>query len=441
MSDSPKYTDAIHGNRKDALALMRALKGGKETMKPHLAKWERESDKGYLDRQKNATLFNQTKKTIKTANGLIFRKDISVDEEINPLFLEKMDDIDDADTNLNEFSKDLSESALWDGLSLILVDLPQYKGEVANLAQQRALGLVPYFTKYDYSQVLNRRIENGKLVQITLAETVTEYKGAFQEETVQQERVLYIGGGKIYRDNVVVHEWKNSLSYIPIVPIYTNKESFFDATPRYLDLAELNVEHYNFKSQLKKTLFIASNPIPLVWGLPENAKTVTVGVDNAITFDRMDEGDFQWREFSGKSVDKLQEEIKKIEERMLTIGISLLTEKEQTAREATITAVGETSDLASIASSLEKGLNIAYSYWCDLMGVVTTGKITVNKDFTGATLSPDEARMYLEMYQAGTITLSQFWDEMEMREYIKPFDRDEVKAELEAQNQDTDLLV
>lgn len=436
--DSPKNTDAIHSSRKDGLALMRALKGGKATVKPYLSKWERESTKGYEDRQKNATLFNQTKKTIKTANGLIFRKEINLDDEVSAPFLERVDDIDGADTSLNEFAKDVEDSAIWDGLSLILVDIPKHNGEVVSLAQQRALGLVPYFTKYEYGQVLNRRVIDGRLVQITLEENVTEYEGQFKEKNVKQERVLFIGGGRVYRDNKIIHEWKNNLSYIPLVPVYSNKEGFFDASPRYQDLAELNIEHYNFKSQLRKTLFIASNPIPLIWSAPDE-KTVTIGVDNAIVFDRVGEGDFQWREFTGKSVDKLQEEIKKIEERMLAIGISLLTEKEQTAREATITAVGETSDLAGIATSLEKGLNMAYAYWCDLMGVVTTGKITVNKDFTGATLSPQEAKMYLEMYQAGTITLSQFWDEMEMREYLKEFDRDVVTAELEARNQETDF--
>lgn len=440
MSNSPKFTDSLHGARKDALAIMGAFKGGRKTVSPLLSKWEREDDKAYALRQKNATLFNQTKKTIKTANGMIFRKDINLDDEINPLFLEKINDIDDADTSLNELAKDIEESAKWDGLSLILVDTPRYDGEVVSLQQQRALGLVPYFTKYEYAQVLNRRVKDGKLVQITLEELVTDHRGEFGEESVTQERVLFIGGGKIYRDNVVVHEWTNNLSYIPLVPVYTNKTGFFDATPKYLDLAELNLKHYNFQSQLDKSLFIATNPIPVISGDIDENTTVNIGVDRAIKFDREGEGSFKWVEFTGSSIAPLREEIKDIEARMLTIGISLLTEKEQTATEAKISAVGETSDLASIASSLERGLNTAYSYWCDMMGVVPTGKISVNKDFTGAQLSPAEAKVYLDMYNAGTITLEQFWDEMEMREYIKEFDRDEAKAQLEANNQDTDLL-
>lgn len=440
MSNSPKFTDSTYNARKDALALMGAFKGGRKTVAPLLSKWEREDDKSYLLRQKNATLFNQTKKTIRVANGMIFRKDVSLSDDINALFLNKVDDIDDADTSLNDFAKDLGETGQWDGLSLILVDAPQYEGTVSTLGQQRALGLVPYFTKYEYSQVINRRIEDGKLTQITLQEVVTDYDGDYGEKTVTQERVLYIGGGKIFRDDELYHEWTNRLSYIPIVPFYTNRAGFFDATPKYIDLAELNLKHFNFQSQLDKTLFIATNPIPVISGDIDEDTTINIGVDKAIRFSHKDEGEFKWVEFTGSSIAPLREEIKEIEERMLTIGISLVTDKQQTATEATIGAVGETSDLASIASSLERALNVAYSYWCDMMGVASTGKISVNKDFTGATLSPAEAKVYLDMYNAGTITLNQFWDEMEMREYIQEFDRDMVKAELEASSQDVDIL-
>lgn len=438
MSDSPKFTDGLYDSRKEALDTMTAFKGGKATVKKLLKKWERESDKGYADRQAVSTLFNQTRKTIKTANGMIFRKELSFTDLDNE-FMNRINDIDGADTSFNDFAKDVEESSLWDGISYVLVDVPRHEGEIASLAEQRARGLIPYFTKYNASQVLNRRFIDGKLVQITLQESVTEYEGNFKEKVVKQERVLFIGGGRVYRDDILQYEWTNSLGYIPLVPFYSNKTGFFDASPRYLDLAELNLKHYNFQSQLDKTLFIASNPIPVISGSPDNDTTINIGVDKAIAFPHANEGKFEWVEFAGTSVDKLQDEIKNIEERMLSIGISILTSKTQTATESAITSAGETSDLSSMASSLEKSLNMAYSYWCDLMGKTTIGEIKVNRDFTGVQLSPQEAKMYLDMYTAGTITLNQFWDEMEKREYLSEVDRDLALAELEAKNQDTDL--
>jgi len=437
MSDTPKFTDSLHEERKDDLAVMHAFKGGKKRVKKLLHKWERETDAGYLARQNVCTLYNQTRKTIKTANGMIFRKSLSF-KDLNKDFEEKSSNIDGSDTSLNDFAKDVNEASLWDGISYILVDTPSNNGqEIVTLQQQLSAGIIPYFTKVTNAQILNRRIENNKLTQITIQENVKKYTGEFKEEIVTQERVLYIGGGALFQDDELIDIWENKLDYIPLVPVYSNKLGYFDASPRYLDLAELNLKHFNYQSQLDKTLFIASNPIPKVWG--NAGKELTIGVDQAMSWDNKEDGDFEWCEFQGTSVEKLQEEISKTEARMLAIGISLLTDKEQTATEVAINSAGETSDLASMASSLETSLNTAYGYWCEMMGKTNTGTIGVNKDFTGIALSPQDAKMYLDMYNSGTISLSQFWDEMEGKEYLKPFDRDVVKSEIEAENQNTDL--
>jgi len=439
MSDTPKFTDSIHEARKIDLELMAAFQGGKKTAKKYLAKWERETVEGYQARQTTCTLYNQTRKTIKTANGMIFRKDIVLSEDIDKGFKKRTTDIDGSDTSLNDFAKSINDASLWDGISYILVDTPSNGDrEIVTLKQQIDAGIVPYFTKITNNQILNRRVENNVLTQITIQESVMAYKGRFQEEAVLRERVLFIGGGELYEDNILIDSWTNTLLYIPIVPVYTNKVGFMDATPRYLDLAELNLKHFNYQSQLDKTLFIASNPIPVIYG--EADKDLVVGVDQAMKFDRKEDGGFEWVEFAGTSVDKLQGEISKIELLMLSIGISILTDKEQTATESAINAAGETSDLSSMASSLASSLNMAYSYWCDMMGKKATGRISVNKDFTGMALTPAQAKIYLDMYNSGTLTLEQFWDEMELREVIQTIeDRDLIKAELEAQNQTTGL--
>lgn len=440
--NSPKFTDAVHRARAEDLALMDDFRHGKKKIKLRLTRWELETDKGYKARQEVCTLYNQTRKAIKTANGMVFRKDITLSEDIDKDFLKKAKDIDDLDTHLNDFARDTNDSAINDGLAYILLDTPKNETgkEIITLRQQLDAGLVPYFVKIKHSQVLNRRIRGNKLHQITIQESVSVEDGAFGEKQVTQEKVLYIGGGKVYQDDKVVYEWKNNLKYIPIVPVYTNKVGFLDATPLFLDLAELNIKHFNYQSQLDKTLFVASNPVPLFWGeKPNKDGKVVIGVDHAFHWERKEEGGFEWAEFEGKSVDKLQEEIKNIEGRMLAIGLSILTEKEQTATEAGISHAKETSDLPSIASSLEKALNVAYGMWCDMMGKTPKGTITVNKDFKGVALSPAEAKLFLDMYNSGTITLEQFWDEMESREYLKEFDRDIAKAEIEAKNQNTDL--
>jgi hypothetical protein len=443
MGNSPSFEDKIYKKRLAQWSKVNAFRDGIGSVVKLLNKWERESVDGYKARQNVATLFNATKKTILTANGLLFRKEIAWTDDLNAQFLEKaLSNIDNCDSDLNEFAKDVTASALWYGISFILVDLPKSDIVPETRQQQIDLGLVPYFTKVEVPQIVNRRIEGNKLVQITIRETVTEPDGEFGEKDIEQYRVLNIGSGRIFRDNVVVHEWVTGLDYIPLIPIYSNKEGYLDASPKFMDLIDLNLKHFNFQSQLDKTLFIASNPVPKIWGsLKGDEDSMTIGVDQALVFARKDEGDFEWTEFKGTSVDKLQDEINNTEKRMAVIGLSMLTQREglKTATEKVIESTSENSDLVSVASSIEAGLNTAYIYWCDIMKTPITGEISANKDFNGVAMTPDQAKTYLEMYNSGTLTLDQLWDELQKQEFIGKFDREVAKANLEAKNQNVAL--
>lgn len=441
MSNSPSFEDKIYKQRIENWSKMEAFKEGLDAVKPYLMKWERESTDGFKARQKSATLFNVVNKTVQTSNGLIFRKEISY-SDLNPVFEQRIEDIDNRDADLNEFAKEVCESSLWKGVSYILVDMPFTEIIPETLQQQNELGLIPYFTKIEADQVVNRRISGDQLTQMTIKEVLTEYEGAFGEVQVEQYRVLFIGGGKIYRDDKVVREWTTGLNYIPIVPVYSNKKGYFDGASKFVEIANLNLKHFNLQSQLDKTLFIASNPIPKIWGsIGDETNEMTVGVDKALTWAHKDDGDFAWEEFKGTSVDKLQDELEKTEQRMATLGLSMLVkqQKDITATEKVIDSAGENSDLSSIADSVEWALNTAYAYFCDMMKTPLMGEIKVNDDFTGVGLSSEQAKVYLEMYNAGVLDIERLWDELQRQEFIAEFDRDEVKANIEAKNQSMDL--
>lgn len=438
MSNSPKFTDSTYSSNIAYFTFIDDFKHGVDKVKSRLIKWERETADGYESRKNNAVLFNVVKKTIETARGMMFRRELTWSDDLNKDFISCAENIDNNDTELNDFIKEAATNSLWDGISFILVDTPSTDQEVVTLQQQKALGIIPYFTHIRASQILNRRIEKGRLVQITIDENVTEPVGLFGERSINQQRVLFIGGGRIYRNDIIVSEWTNSLNYIPIVPVYSNKIGYLDGSPKYLELAYLNLKHFNLSSQLDKALYTASNPIPILYGSQSNGEqSITIGVDTALRFNSKQEGGFEWGEFKGTSIDKLQDEIKNTERRMNELAINTLTEnnKEKTATEAAIVSVKETSDLTSIASSIEWSANVAYQIWCEMQKLNPTGEIFLNKDFASVGLKPDEARVYLDMYNSGTLTLDQLWTELQNREFIKEFDRDIALSELEAQNQ------
>lgn len=459
MSNNPSFKDSTYTKRIAAFQKMDDFREGLEAVKGRLIQWEREDDKAFASRKERATLYNATKKIVNASVGMIFSKEIAY-TDLCPQFMEIEDDVDNNDSDLNEFMKECAESALWSGISYILLDTPTSDIQPETLQQQRELGIRPYFTKIEAKQVINKRFShiNGtnQLTQMTIEETVTEYEEGFSEKEVTQWRVLFIGGGMVYRKKQddtysVVKTWATGLSYIPIVPVYSNKVGFFDATPKLIDIADLNLKHFNYQSQLDKTLFIAANPIPVIWGRTGGdndsisggkSKEVVIGVDTAITFRDKNEGDFAWVEFEGKSVDKLQEEIKNIETRIATLGLSMLTQANttKTATERKIDSAEENSDLSSFAKSIEWSANTAYIYFCDMVKANPTGEIKVNDEFVDSSITPEQAKVYLDMHRNGEMTLDQLWTELEHRDFIEEIsDRDMAKAELEAQNQNVTL--
>ena len=438
MSNSPSYQDANYTKRSKEWRRLHAFKEGREeVVKNHLEKWERESEDGFKSRQKRATLFNAVEKTIKGANGLIFKKELTY-ENLNQAFIDKMNDIDNCDTNLNDFAKQASELSFWYGISYILVDFPQNDQEIASYQQQIDLGIIPYFTLFSPLDVYNKRIEKNTLTQITFRTVSIENDGDFGEKTIEKFIVLNIGRGRVFVDDEMVYEWSTGLNYIPVVPVYTNKLGYLDAKPRFSNLADLNIKHMNFDSQNDKTLFIAANPIPKIFGnfKKGDSEKIVIGVDEAMEFNDKDSGDFQWEEFQGTCVDKIEAKLKALETQMATIGLSILTNvSTNTATEKVIDTAGENADLSAIASSVQWSINTAYSYWCDMMKVANSGEITVSKDFLKMLFDYNQAKVYLDMFNAGTMTIDMLWTELQQRDFLGEFDREVAKAELEAKNQ------
>lgn len=436
--NNPSFTDSRYLKNISSWKLMHDFKNGIESIKKHLKKWEREDKEGYKSRLESATLFNVVEKTIKTANGMIFKKELTYDN-LNKDFLAKSHDIDNNDSDINEFFRHASEAALWYGVSYIVVDFPFNTDEIVNKQQQLEKGLVPYFSYVTPLDVPNFRYENNQLTQFTIKSIEIVPDGDFGEKSVERYRVFKKGSITIFEEGVAPIEILTGLDYIPIIPLYTNKQSNLSGKPRFKSLALMNIKHFNYESQLDKTLFIASNPIPVIYGTKDN-EDITIGVDKALTFSNKEEGGFEWVEFVGTSVDKLQNKINSIEVQMVEMGIAVITQKEMTATERMINKISEDSDLSAIANSISWSATTAYQYWCDMMGVSYADEaIIVNSNFDQMMLTPNDANFYLDSYSRGAISRDRLWTELQNRGILGEFDKEAEKAELEANVDDVKL--
>ena len=220
------------------------------------------------------------------------------------------------------------------------------------------------------------------------------------------------------------------LATIPLVAIYTDRKSYFESKPPLLDLAYQNLRHYRLTSDLDRILHKASVPILYFVGRDTTKASETISPDAGIDVDTG--GAVGWAEIQGSSIDKAQEEIAKVEGRMAALGLSVIAEQPKSARTATESVMdydAETSELSSMARALQDGLEAAFGFHAQFMGLemAAGGSVGINKDFSQLSLDAQTLQSYSNMVAAGQVSLDTLWSIMQRAEKLP----EEFDAELE----------
>ena len=438
MSIMTQSSDSVSFKHPEYIAYMQQIAKckdiyeGIDTAKKHLYKLERESDLSYNTRLDNATLKNFVKRATEAFVGMIYRKHIET-TGLNDAMIEILDSVDRTN-NINKFARDLTTSVVVSGKAFIAVD-----------SSVDGTGL-PYAVIYDRSQVINwNKDSNGRYTRIIVQEAVEEPSGEFGVEYVNQYRVYKENGNvDIYREVnsaiVLVDTITTEYDYIPIIAI-----DLSDVPPLY-DVAKMTIKHMNRSSIKDKYLDMAATPVPLIWGIgiDESVGSGTkpvfvVGADEAFLFQgTKDECDFQWRELSGSSIDKLQEDLSVIEEDITSGIIRAATSDTTTIKTATQSfyeAAESANRVTVIAQSVEQALNKMLSYLADIANteIEPTAGIIVNKDFNAVTGNNQDLRLLWEVYLGGTLSAETFIASLAKYEVI---DIGSVRDEIERINKD-----
>lgn len=265
--------------------LARALLGGTRAMrvagKTYLPKWPDEEESAYQFRLSVSVLFPAYKRTVETLTGKPFSKAITRHDDIPAKIGEWLEDVDLQGRNLDAFAADQMEAALGYGLSGILVECPDAEkagvkknaeGVTTQAAEQEA-GIRPYFVSIGPLQILGWRAERIKdswrLMQLRFTEKVEEPDGPFATKCIEQVRVLEPGRWETHRKKDVngVHEWvlheegTTSLGFIPFVPVYGKRKGYMLGEPPLIEVAHLNVKHWQSQSDQDNLLHVARVPI------------------------------------------------------------------------------------------------------------------------------------------------------------------------------------
>ncbi len=204
-----------------------------------------------------------------------------------------------------------------------------------------------------------------------------------------------------------------------------------------LDLAYLNVKHWQSQSDQDNILRVARVPILAMIGAEEDSQ-LKVGASSAV---KLPQGAaLQYVEHSGAAIGAGAESLLKLEEQMIQTGAELLVSKpgQRTATEASNDAEGNKSDLLRIAEGFEDSLDMALQFMADWVNVPSGGSVSLFKDYGASTLTDASAQLILTMQQSGLISKTTAIREQQRRGMLDA--ALEPELELEAVSQDGPAL-
>lgn len=408
--------------------LVAALLGGTRTMRAagtaYMPKWPAEKDEAYQCRLDTAVLFPAYSRTVETLTGKPFSKPISV-EDSNASFDNWLANIDLQGRNLHSFAADQMELTIGYGLAGILVDVPLRDDSVRTVADERVAGIRPYLIQIKAHQIKGWRAEmiNGKmqLTMLRLLECVTEEDGEFGEVEVEQIRVLEPYRWRVFRQNqkkewVVYKEGVTTIDFVPFVPTYGNRVSFMMAKPPLIEMAHMNVEHWQSASDQQNILHVARVPILTVTGVTDDDKfELAVGASVAVKLPR--ESTMAFVEHSGAAIQAGRDSLDDLEERMRQAGAELLViapGKITATQVATEDAVSMCA-LQRITQDMQDAFNEALSMMAKWMGEDTAPTCQIYSDFAAASLQEASAELLFKSASSGVISKETYFDEMKRR--------------------------
>lgn len=336
----------------------------------------------------------------------------------HPTIEQYANDVDLSGNSWEVFCYEADILALRDRYCGVMVDFPsQELDEEGRPIPRTALDdlinpLRPYLVLIDAKNILNWKIEtiNGKAIiqQVTIREFRYEEKGRFGGEWVTYYRVLEPGyyeiwreserteSGTVIKDVNLVESGTTTLSEVPLVFYCVADMDPFAGDPPFLNLAELNLDHYQTRSDLRMVMHKCNLPTPVRVGVigpgmpAEEAPELALGPNSFV--DVPLGGDFKFAEPTGVAIGSTRLELDKLEEDMKEeiLSFQFSPASRKTAKEVGIESAQTQSVLAGMGRIKESNVNKVLNLWARYFGAESGGTIVVNKTLLQAPLSSDQ---------------------------------------------------
>lgn len=454
MSDVSTQSAAIKAMAED-WPIIDALMGGTKAMRAagekFMPRWPLEDRQEYDARLKTATLYPALSETVEQMIGRVFGDQISRKDVPPRIEKEVLLNVDREGRSLDVFAATWFGEALQRGVSYLLVNYPRVEG-ARTMADEKAAGARPYWCHISPKSVLGWKTDKSggseRLIQFRYIEQIEEADGEFGVKSIKQIVVLEPGRCRLYReadagwakhDEFEMTSGSGPLKEIPLIPLYTKRTGFLTGKPPLLELAHLNVKHWQSQSDQDTILHTARVPLLARIGHePQYDQEGRPRGDMQIGKSLIDlplNGDMKYVEHTGAAISAGKESLADLEEQMKVAGAKLLTRSvlAMTDSQARGESLKEISQLRAMANALEDSIAKALDYtamWMNLGDnggeVEISGNIDADFDPSASMdvlikMGLASETMFNEAKRRGLISESLTWaDEQERRASTPP---------------------
>lgn len=366
--ESPATESNAYMVMKPRWAKMEALVGGTEAMRAagetYLPRHAQELPERYAERLGVATLLNITELTLESLVGRPFSDPVMLSEDMPQEIKEVMEDVDLQGNNIDVFARRWFREGLLKAFAHVLVEFPRLEpnedGSPRTLEDDRRDRVRPYWVFIKPENLIFAHVElrQGREVvtHARFLEETVEMVG-FAEVTKRRIRVFEPGIQVIYEEVedekgktkwIEVDRIPVDLPFVPLVTFYAAKDGPMLGKPPLMDLADINIAHWQSGSDQRSVLTVARFPMLARSGASEDEDDdITVGPYKWLSTSDPN-GKFYYVEHSGKAIKSGKEDLEDLVAQMSHYGAEFL--KKQPGRQ---TATARALDSAEATSPLQ----------------------------------------------------------------------------------------
>lgn len=419
----------------------RALMGGTDEIREgaelYLPRLVDESDEAYEFRLKLCAVFNGFKRTVKACVGLLLEKNPQLGEDMPPRLQQLWEDVDQAGTHGDVYTKQIAEDAMIDGHAGTLVDYPHIANpEKVSADDEQRMQLRAFWVRYkaeDIIKLVYAKVSGVKVIALlVLRETSEEVAGRFGVRTVTRYRVFRRTDAGITWElwraeaaGVAVNEVEErpirGVKQIPFSLLVAGDElGDFETRPPLENLADLNLEHHQLKTDIRNLQSLACVPTQVRIGAPKddsgNYPPITLGPRSTIEAPYPPDGapsvpkPVYWHTPDVSVLEPALRSLEDVKADMGAAGMAFLAPDKraaETAEAKRIDASAQNATLSTVSRSVQDHLEEVFGFTAEYMAE-KAGSVTLNREFELAVLEPAMVAAYTKAAEAGKLSIETF---------------------------------